>query len=146
MDDMPQPEEAKLVAEAPEQDAIRGAFLARVTHTDAAAGGGFESGAATDAMRGAYLRHLGGTQGGAVVGDESGDRVLRSIYASRTAPAATPVRKGRARPAKAAKKKRAAASRPRPAMRKTVAKRATKAKRAKPAKRAKKSGRKMRRR
>jgi hypothetical protein len=158
MDDLPQPEEPKLATEAPEQGAIRGAFLARASQADATGGGGFEGGAASDAMRGAYLRHLTAKPSGAVVGDESSDNAVRSTYAARSAPAAAPARKQRARPAKAAKKKRAAASRPRPAKRAKPVKRAQPIKRAKmakpmktakhakTAKRAKKAGRKTLRR
>ena len=117
MDDAPQPEEIKLDAEAPEQGAIRGAFVARATYIETTGGGSLEIVAATAAMRGAYLGRLVERSAGGVVGDEAGDTFLRSIYAARSAPAAAPARKALVRPAKAAAKKRAAPSRPSPVRR-----------------------------
>ena len=109
-----------------EQDAIRGAFLARTAQGDNLSGGGTgdESGAAT--LRGAFLKHLTEKRSGAVVGDERGAAgVLRSIYAARSmavvvAPTTTPPArkaKAKAKAAPAKKRGRAAAKRAQPAKR-----------------------------
>lgn len=115
---------APLTRPTSEQDAIRGAFLARTGQGDTLSGGGTadETGAAT--LRGAFLRHLTEKRSGAVVGDEGAAAgVLRSIYAARStavlvvAPAARPARKAKPKAAAAKKKGRAVAKRARPAKR-----------------------------
>ena len=119
---------APLARPTSEQDAIRGAFLARAAHGEALSGGGTadESGAAT--LRGAFLKHLTEKRSGAVVGDEGAAAgVLRSIYAARsTAVLVAPVAARTARPARKAKPKAAAAKK----KGRAVAKRAQPAKRA----------------
>jgi len=131
MDDAPDDKgtaAAPLARPTSEQDAIRGAFLARTAQGGNLSGGGAEdqSGAAT--LRGAFLKHLTEKRSGAVVGDEGAAAgVLRSIYAARTTVVAV---RATARPARKAKAKAKAKAAPARKPARAAAKRAQPAKRA----------------
>jgi hypothetical protein len=148
---------APLAPPPAEQSAIRGAFLARQAQGAAPGGGEAEIGATT--LRGAYLSRLTRetrVQSVAVVGsEETGGAVLRSIYAARTvtvetvAPApARRARSGASRRMKAAPAKKARPAKAAPKRRKArvAAARPAKRKKTAPVRRAKTAARKIRRR
>jgi hypothetical protein len=113
----------------PQQDPIRGAFLARQTQAEHASLGGAEGGPTALPMGSVYLSRLAkeaksGT--GAVGGSEdSGGAALRSVYAARSTPASAPAPRAPA-PRAPARKAAAKKTAPKKAAKKTARKAAPK--------------------
>jgi hypothetical protein len=99
-------------ADETEQDAIRGAFLARQAQAASAPQGGGDGAPASLALGGAYLSRLAkearGGSGRVAGSEDSGDAALRSAFAARSTPTAAPAPRApsrKAAPKKAAPKK-----------------------------------------